>query len=253
MKKFSLYIIVCVLGFSCSNSPKSSQKKLLIFSAASLTGVISELTKQYEQEHDIEIQLNVASSGTLARQIEHGAQPSIYISANEKWVDYLLGSKLIVPGSKQKLATNSMVLIVPKNSPIAELSFTNDFPASFKGRLAIGNPKHVPAGDYAWQAIQNAGYANDLEERILPTKDVRSALIVVELGEVEMGIVYLTDALKSEKVKIVGEVPAELHSDIEIFASTLTANNNKQTQLFYNFLGSKKAKSIWVKHGFKIE
>lgn len=253
MKKCFIYIVSMLLLFACSETKKEKKNELLVFGAASLTNVITELAEKFESTNNIDIQLNFASSGTLARQIEHGAQPSVYISANEKWVDYLTGLNLLIAESKQKIAGNSLAVIVPLDSPLNSLSFENNFPDTFKGRLAMGDPKHVPAGDYTWQAIENGAYAYKLEDRILPAKDVRSALMVVELGEVEMGIVYKTDALKSKKVKIVAELPEALHSPIGFFSSILKGKDEEQTQLFYKFLTSKEAKTIWVKHGFILE
>jgi len=241
-----------MLLFACSQKEDSKQE-LIVYCASSLTNVLKEIAEEYKSIKDIDIRLNIASSGTLARQIEHGANPSVYISANEKWVDYLMDLNLLVPNSKKNVAGNSMVLIVPVNSPVDSLSFENNFHSYFKGRLAMGDPKYVPAGDYVQQAIFNAGYKKKLESRILPTKDVRSALMMVELGEVEMGIVYKTDALKSKKVKTVAEIPANLHSPIGFFVSIIKGKNDERTKLFYKFLISKKAKRIWEKHGFKIE
>ncbi|WP_346855078.1 molybdate ABC transporter substrate-binding protein [uncultured Draconibacterium sp.] len=253
MKKYTLYIIVLFFVFACGRKAKTESNELLAFCGASLTNVISELAENYEKENAVDIQLNFASSGTLARQIEHGAQPAVYISANEKWVDYLIQLDLLVPETKQMVAGNSLVVVVPLDSPIDSISFQSNLPELFSGRLAMGDPKHVPAGDYAQQAINNAGYADELKARILPTKDVRSALMVVELGEVEMGIVYKTDALKSEKVKIVSEVPDSLYSPVGFYASVLKTKNNKQTLGFYEYLSSPEAKVIWLKHGFKFE
>jgi len=226
IKKVILLIVLLLSGFACSQISKNNRDELPVFCAAGLTNVITELAENYESEHNINIQLNFASSGTLARQIEHGAHPSIYISANEKWIDYLIGLKMLIPESKQKIAGNSLSVIVPKDSKLDSITFKKNFSEMFKGRLAMGDPKHVPAGEYAWQAIQNGGFAKQLENRIIPAKDVRSALMIVELGEVEMGIVYKTDALKSEKVKIVAEIPEGLHSPIVFFASILKYKND---------------------------
>ena len=253
-RKALLYILIVFLFFGCAQkSQKKQSAELLVFSGAGLTNVVTELAEIYEAENNIDIKLNFASSGTLARQIEQGAQPSVYISANEKWVDYLINLDLVVPESKEKVVGTSMAVIVPADSEKDTITFLDDFPEQFNGRLSIGDPKHVPAGDYAWKAIESGGYADALADRMLPAKDVRSALMVVELGEVEMGIVYKTDALKSQKVKIVSIVPDELHPPIGFYASILKNKNNEQTQLFYNFLTSKEAKDIWIKHGFKIE
>ena len=74
MKK-ALYIIICIGLFfsSCSNKTKDESKSITVFCAASLTDVVSEITSKFEKEKKVVVKLNFASSGTLARQIEHGA------------------------------------------------------------------------------------------------------------------------------------------------------------------------------------
>lgn len=253
MKKILTYIIVLHICFACTQTKKTKRPQLLVFCAASLTNVISELSEKYKSVNNIDIQLNFASSGTLARQIEHGAGPSVYISANEKWVDYLGELGMLVPETRKRIAGNSLVAIVPVDSSVDSVIFNSGFAKTFKRRLVMGDPKHVPAGEYAQQAIENGGCANALKERILPTKDVRSALMVVELGECEMGIVYRTDAMKSEKVRIVSEISTELHSPIALYGAVLKNGNNNKTMHFYAYLSSEEAKTIWIKHGFKIE
>jgi molybdate transport system substrate-binding protein len=253
MRKRIIYSIAFFFLFSCGNKQGKQNDELLVFCAASLTNVMSEITEAFELQQGIDVQLNFASSGTLARQIEHGAKPSIYFSANEKWVDYLIEEKIVSLNTKVKVVGNALVLIVPKTNAKDAMEFGMEFPDQFTGRLAIGDPKHVPAGEYAWQSIQNLGLQDRIADRILPTKDVRSALMMVEMGEVELGIVYKTDALKSEKVKVVAEVPSDLHKPISYFASILNEKNNKQSQLFYKFLTSKRAKEIWLKNGFSID
>lgn len=253
MKKYLLYIITGLFCVACSHSPKSNKKELLIFCAASLTDLITELTDLYESETNTDVQINFASSGTLARQIEHGAQAAVYISANEKWIDYLVGLNLLLPESKQSIAHNSLVLIAPVDSNLDSISFNNGLIDYLGGRLAMGDPKHVPAGEYARQAIESIGLTGELKEKILPAKDVRSALILVELGEAEMGIVYKTDALRSDGVKVIAEISDEMHNPVYLFSAILKGKDNTETRYFYNFLRSNEVRHIWHKHGFKID
>lgn len=254
MKKFTLYIIVCVSVIACQTKPKTENPKIMVFCAASLTNVISEIAANFEKENNIELQLNFASSGTLARQIEHGAAPALFISANKKWVSYLNEIGKIVPGLDTKIAGNSLVVVAPLRSDLDSFSFSEsaDFPSLFKGRLSVGDPKHVPAGEYAMQPIEKMGFKTALVNRLLPAKDVRSALMVVELGETEAGIVYKTDALESKKVKIVAEIPERFHAPIGYFVSVLI-NRDENAMLFYAYLNSETSKDVWLKHGFEIE
>ena len=96
-----------------------------------------------------------------------------------------------------------------------------NLPELFEGRISVGDPQYVPAGTYATQIFENLGWEEELESRFLPAKDVRSALMVVEMGEVEAGMVYKTDALESKKVKIITEFPDSLHEPVNYYHDLL--------------------------------
>lgn len=249
-----LYIILLFLICSCGIQNKAEQPKILIFCASSLTNVVSDIAEEFEAKNNIKVRLNFASSGTLARQIEHGASPAVFISANKKWVTHLNQTGKTVPEYEKEVAGNSLVLIAPKNSQIDSFTFETGLNLSdkFQGRLSLGDPKHVPAGTYAMQAIEQIGCKTEIGSRLLPAKDVRSALLVVELGETAAGIVYKTDALKSEKVRIIAEIPVIYHTPIAYYLAILKGKNDKNTKLFYDFLNTETATNIWIKYGFKI-
>ncbi len=249
-----LYIVGFFVLCACGKQNKKEESEILIFCASSLTNVVSEIAEEFEAKHNVEVHINFASSGALARQIEHGASPAVFISANKKWIAYLNEIGKTVPEYEKVVAGNSLVLVTPNNSKIDSFCFEPKLKLmdKFSGRLSLGDPKHVPAGSYAMQAIEKLECQNKMESRLLPAKDVRSALLVVELGETEVGIVYKTDALKSEKVRIIAEIPAGYHTPIAYCLAVLKGKNDKQTKLFYDFLNTETATNIWIKYGFKV-
>lgn len=252
--KTGLYIIIIVLLFSaCSQKKEHNKKEITVFCAASLTDVIREISKEFQKEYDVEVKLNLASSGTLARQIEHGATPAIFISANKNWIDYLDQLGLLIPETEKSIAKNSMVLIAPRGSQVEPFAFFSEMnlPDLFAGRISVGDPQHVPAGSYATQIVKKLGCEEELKSRFLPAKDVRSALMVVELGEVEAGIVYRTDALKSGKVKIITEFPDSLYEPVYYYVSLIKGQKTEISDNLYNFISSEKTIPIWEKYGFK--
>jgi len=255
MQKSILYILVFCFICGCAPTKRAKESKILIFCASSLTNVVSEICEKFEKKYQIDTQVNFASSGTLARQIENGAHPSVFISANKKWVDYLNEKGKTIPECERKFAENSLVVIAPLESRSDSFTFisNSNFPMSFKGRLSVGDPRHVPAGEYTIQALNSLGVEKELHNRLLPAKDVRSALLIVELGEAEAGIVYKTDALKSEKVKIVAEIPSLMHSPIIYIISVLKDCDKENTELFIEFLSSDVSKDVLEKNGFKNE
>lgn len=247
---FILIITSCESN-SKTNSQSNENNTITVFAAASLTDVLSEIVDSFEVNYNTYVTINFASSGTLARQIEQGATADIYISANKRWANYIDSLHLLVADTKQAIANNQLVLIAPKTSTVKIQSIDSNIdltPILQNDRISMGDPLHVPAGKYAKQSLTYFGWYNDIEKYILPAKDVRSALMVVELEEAPLGIVYKTDALKSEKIKILNSFPVNSHKPIVYMAGL--CRNNSMANSFLNYLNSEEMIVIWKKYGF---
>lgn len=261
-ERFSLIIAIVFLLASCGsgnqkeakskNTGLESQQSIMVFAAGSLTDVISEIIDSFEVKNNISIQTNIASSGTLARQIEQGGEPDVYISASKRWAEYVDSLGHFLPGTKAAIAKNELVVIAPLASKleVAAIDSTLNF-ASLPGQhhLSMGDPAHVPAGKYAKQALEYYGWFDKLERKILRARDVRTALMAVEMDEAPLGIVYRTDAKKSKKVKILNTFPEASHHTIVYMGGV--CKDNSAAKQFYEYVKSNDAKRIWTKNGFK--
>lgn len=247
MKKI-IGVLLSLTTLFVSLSTFASQK-ITVFAAASLTNAMQEIATSYQTEHqDSEIVFSFASSSVLAKQIEQGAPADIFMSADQKWMDYLIEHK--VATDKQNLLKNGLVLIAPKQSKLenVEINANTNWQAILpKGeRLAVGDPDHVPAGLYAKESLTNLGVFDKLLPQMAPASNVRDALMLVERNEAALGIVYSTDAKVSDKVKIIGSFPADTFKSIEYPITLLKADATE----FYQYLNSEKAKAIFQKYGF---
>jgi molybdate transport system substrate-binding protein len=118
-----------------------------------------------------------------------------------------------------------------------------------ESKIAIGDPGYVPAGKYAMQVF---GYYHlALKEKLFETTDVRSALMMVELGEADFGIVYKTDALQSEKVKIIFAFPDESHHPVEYYQGLISQKS--LAKQFYAYLYSSEAKKVLSNYSFTTD
>jgi molybdate transport system substrate-binding protein len=250
MKK-TLMPIFIILFFVYSNLSFCGEKSVTVFAAASTTDAMQELAKKFKSDTGITVKLNFASSGNLARQLEQGAPGEVYISASKKWADYALKKKLIMPDSAKNFLSNGLVVIVPLDSRLKPFKITKnlDFPSLFKGRISIGDPAHVPAGKYADAALKYYGWDKPLRKRILPAMDVRSALLTVEMGEAELGIVYSTDAEKSKKVKVVSVFPSESYPEI-VYVCGLCLGAGKNAHEFMKCMLGSSGMGTFKKCGF---
>jgi len=253
-RRFTLIFLVFFTGvFLWAGGKKEDAEPdgtSIIFTAASTTDVVQELAELYKLSTGSTVLISPASSGTLAKQLEQGARADVFISASKKWMDYVIDLGLV--GESRAIAGNRIVLIAPsdsRDSPV-EISPSFDFPASFKGRLSMGDPEHVPAGAYAKESLVYYDWYEALQTRLLPAANVRAALAVVELGECDRGIVYRTDALKSDKVKVIGTFPSESHTRVSYYCASLKQASEDGLS-FYSFLSSDKAAAVFEKYGFE--
>ena len=248
MTKYLFLLFFIFLLVSC-NHKRSSEEQINVFCASSLFPVIENIRIQWENEHSEKVIINAASSGTLARQIENGASADIFISANQEWMNSLISSTKLESQPKI-IASNQLVVVVPLSSQMDSMDYTffiNSLPNSTH-HIAVGDPGHVPLGKYTKQAMTH--YNADLATSKLNfTKDARSALRLVELGEVDIGFVYLSDALTSTKVRIVSQVPQNRHDLITYQA--ILINVNQSNKELINYITSPNTHNIWEKYGFK--
>jgi len=228
---------------------------LTVFAAASTIEAVDDAVQAFERETGAKVATSYASSGTLAQQIERGAPAHLFISADTKWMSYLDQRKLLAPGTRGKIFENRLVLIVPYDSS-RSIAVEPDMPLSDllgDGRLAIGDPDYVPAGEYAKAALQTLNVWPTVERKLAPAQDVRAVLALVERGEAPAGIVYATDARASKKVRIVGVFLQSSHPPIDYEMAVVAAHATEDAKKLRAFLASGKAREIYAGHGFAVE
>ena len=196
-----------------------------------------------------------AASSTLARQIEQGAPADLFMSADETWADYLQQRALLVPGTRVSPLGNALVLVAPAGAPAAGIMLDRgtDLAALLgpQGRIATGDPAHVPVGRYAKAALVWMGQWEAIAPRLARAENVRAALLLVERGEARFGIVYATDAAASQAVRVVATFPPDSHAAITYpFALTRRAEANPQARALLDFLAGPQAAPTWQRFGF---
>ncbi|HEI8865909.1 molybdate ABC transporter substrate-binding protein [Serratia sp. AKBS12] len=231
----------------------SAADKITVFAAASLTNALQEITEQYQQGKNVQVVSSFASSSTLARQIEQGAPADLFISADQQWMDYAIDKGQMVADSRYTLLGNDLVLIAARGAKLDKVAITTqtDWTRLLDGgRLAVGDPDHVPAGIYAKEALQNLKAWPQLEPMLARANNVRSAMALVERQEAPLGIVYGSDAVASDKVKAIGVFPADSHKPVEYPMAMVKGHDTPSVSAFYTYLKSPQAAAIFQRYGF---
>jgi molybdate transport system substrate-binding protein len=230
-----------------------SNVSLLVSAAASMKDALEEIKPIYEQSKpNINIKFNFGASGALQQQIEQGAPADIFISAARKQIDALEQKGLLVPGTRTNLASNRLVLIVGNNTTAINNFF--DLTDTKIKKIAVGEPRSVPAGQYADQVLKKLGIFEGLKPKLVLANNVRQVLASVESGNADAGLVYATDAKISHKVKVVVTADEKYHSPIIYPMAIIKSSKNiPQSRQFVTFLSGSQAQIVLKKYGFIVK
>ena len=243
-------LLTTVVTGSCSGRPPG---ELLVFAAASLTDVLQAQAARFTADQGVplsSIRFHFHASNTCALQIRQGAPADLFITADDAVLIGMMQTGMLARGGYRQLVSNRLVLITPARHP-SPIHAMGDLAEAGWRRLAIGNPESVPAGRYARGALESLGLWEAVSGRLLLAEQVRQALLYVETGEADAGIVFLTDASSVKEVEIVEVIPPQHTPPILYSGGVLRSARDPDTaRAFLRFLVSDDAAEIWRRFGF---
>lgn len=257
MRKYGMALFSALLALTltaCNVAPQPAEQgpsEVVISAAASLADVMKPLQSGFEAEHQsVKLRFNFGSSGALQQQIEQGAPVDLFISAAKAPMDAIVAKRLAAPEAVKQLAANQVVLIRPKSDANGITSWQQ---LGQVKQLALGNPQHVPAGQYGKAVLEHLHLWDRMQGRLILGEDVRQVLNYVESGEVQAGLVYSTDAAQSQKVVVVAEAPAGSHPPVIYpMAALKEAKHAAQAEAFAAYLLSPKGQQVLKQYGFTV-
>ena len=245
----ALILTVAILS-ACGPREDRSSGEVLVFSAASLQDVMSDIEDLYEAGGGPKVSFSFGGSQVLAQQIASGAPADVFISAGEAPMEFLNERALV--GQPADVLSNSLVVAVRSgNTP--DLKSFADLAGPAVSRLAIADPNLAPAGRYAREALQGLGVWESLGDRLVFGSDVRATLAFVESGNADAAIVYRTDVLgRSRGLVALDIVPPESYGPISYPAAVVLESALQQDAgRFVELLLSDEAAALFRAHGFE--
>jgi molybdate transport system substrate-binding protein len=234
----------------CYSTRPDNSDELIVSAAASLKDAFNEIAQMHQQRTGTKVRFNFGASGALQKQIESGAPADLFASAGAKQMDELAAKNLILPSSRRDFARNVLVLIEPANGT-AISSFADLGKAEIR-KIAVGNPKTVPAGQYTEQTLNQMKLLPAIQSKLIYAEDVRQVLDYVTRGEVDAGIVYSSDALVGgSNIKTIARAPGDSHDPILYpMAVVKDSQHAAAAQKFIDLVQSPEGQAVLVKYGF---
>lgn len=219
-----------------------------VFAASSLTDFVEAIARQ---DSDLRVVPSFGASSALARQIRDGAPADVFLSASPEWMDFLVEADMLA-AAPVVFARNRLAAIAPLDSGLE----ADDLATLLErleptARVAIAD-RGVPAGEYARAALETLGLLSAYRSHLVGQRDVRAVLHAVELGELDAGFVYATDAAIAE-VRVLFAIDPRTYPPIEYEAALLRgARDVDAARRFLGTLQGGAARGVLADGGFDL-
>ena len=230
----------------------ATAEELTVSVAVSMKEAVDEIGRRFAQARPgFTLRYNLGASVELQKQIEAGAPVDVFVSASQRQMDELERRALILPATRRAFARNALVAIKPVDSRV-DLARPADLLGPRVRRVVVGNPKTVPAGQYAAEALQALRLWQPLQPRLVLAENVRQALEYVARGEVDAGLVYATDAaVRATRVTVAFRFPDDTHQPIVYPAAVVaTSRLPAVATAFVQALAGADARAVLTRLGF---
>jgi molybdate transport system substrate-binding protein len=221
-----------------------------ILAAASTTEAVTALSAALRQDQGLTMRPTFAASSTLAKHIAAGAPAHLFLSADLAWLEYLTARDLIAADGRVDLLGNQLVLL-RRMDDAGGLANLADLDAALGNeRLIMGDPAHVPAGRYGYQALQRLGLWSALKQRAVFGASVRNALALLARGQGRFAIAYATDIRAHNSLRLAAAFPEDSHPAIVYPLALIREQDNAVARKVFHYLQGGRAKTVFEQYGF---
>jgi molybdate transport system substrate-binding protein len=250
--KLRLGILAAAICGTIFASAVARADEITVAAANSLRDVLNDIGKQYQADTGQKVSFTFGASGTLEVKIQQGEPFDLFISAAAKQVDVLVAQRLADGDSRTIVATNALVLAVPKDQPNPPAKFEDLTDGRFQ-RIAIAKPKIFAAGDYAMQVLKWFHIDDAVADRLVIAPDAQEIAQMVSRGDVNAGLCFATDAAaEGNNVKIAAVAPEESHSAMVYPAVIIEHGHKADAEAFLQYLLGPKGKAEFTNRGFGL-
>lgn len=233
--------------------PRAGAAELVVSAAVSLKEALEPIGRAFTQARPgVSLRYNFGASGELQKQVQAGAPVDVFLAAGRQPVDELERAGLLAPGTRRVFAGNVLVALKPADS-VLDLPGPSDLLDRRVQKIAIGNPKTVPAGQYAEESLRTLSLWERVRSKLVFGENVRQVLDWVVRGEADVGVVYATDgAARLGRVRLAFAFPADTHRPIVYVAAVVAASRHRDlAREFVESLTSREAQAALGRAGFE--
>lgn len=249
----ALTCFILLLPAAFNVAAEELPEELTLAVANSTCNAIKKVGELYQQQHDkLSLKYICKSSGRLAKGLNGQAiTADIYISANQKWMDYMIAAELVSADQVVSAWGNELVVATPLNSNLSSFSW-EDLASDKVELILIGDPGTAPFGRYAKQSLQSIDLWKQVRHKIQTKKHITLlAEILADAPANAVGILFRSNL--GDRLRVIKNTPSSWHDPIRYYLAPLKKEvQHSQVASFLEFIQSAPAQAIFAAEGFRI-
>jgi molybdate transport system substrate-binding protein len=200
-----------VLVLSQAGPVAGGELKLLV--PRSMWTVLNEIGPQFEAKSGYKLTVVTGIAGTLADRIIRGETFDIFIGPPVQ-MDRLVQHGKVAADAPTAIAHSGIGVEVRAGMPKPDIGSVEAFKVAVLNARSIGYLKREgTSGAHVHAVFERLGIADAIRSKVVrPDTDIVSELVAK--GEVELGLVVITQIMTTRGVDLVGPIPHELQSYI---------------------------------------
>ncbi len=253
MRGYLLFLVLLLMVLTNCNRKINKKNSLIIAASSNIQLPLLDIIEQFKAKHDCEIEVSIASSGTLAQQIIQGAPYDLFLSANTAHAEYVY-KKLPRQSTKPKNYTlGQLALFTHLNIPnfnISSLTHTDI------QSIALPLPSLAPYGQAALESLPDTLYAN-IKSKFIYTDNTQQTLHYLQGHQVQAAFIHRSALLNPTFISLIQSshslylIPDSTHKPIQQSVTQIThkyKNNSTLSDNFYAYLFTNEAQAIFSKY-----
>jgi molybdate transport system substrate-binding protein len=203
--------------------------EIKILSSSALNGIMAELAPQFERATGNKLAIEFGASATLKKRIDGGETPDVAI-LTPALVDDLVKQGKIVPDTPANISRSGVGVAVRAGAPKPDISTADLFKKALIAARSIGYTDPALgglSGVYTAGLLERIGLAAELKPKTILTSNAPHALAeAVIKGEIEIGLIQVSEIVPEPGLQLVGPFPPELQN-FSVFTAGVLADSKE--------------------------
>jgi len=213
-------ILGLLLGFGQLACAEAAE--ITVFTTRAIMTVLENVGPEFERTTGHKLNLTTDIAIRMVRRIQAG-EPFDFLVASPSQIDALIKEGKIASETRNNLTRSGIGVQVRAGTPKPDISSVEAFKRALLNAKSIGYLKEGQSGVYLASLLERMGIAEAIASKVTrPDTDIVSELVA--RGEIELGMVVITQIMTTPGVELVGPLPPEIQSYITFAAGVSTTS-----------------------------